>query len=226
MIILTGASGGIGKEMLQDLSELDDVIAIYNDSQPKIDDGKGISFQKLNLNNEYEIDAFVESNKSVLNNITIIHGAGISENSLAINHEKNKWEDVISVNLTANFLLTKALIPLMIKKNWGRIIHVSSIRVASGTLSYSTTKHGLIGMSKVLAKEYAKFNITSNCLILGAFSTGMFQSLKEKIKKEMVNQIPSRKLGDVKNIANAIKFIIDSPFVNGASIPIDGGASD
>ena len=225
MIILTGASGGIGKEMLRDLSEMDDVIGIYNNSLPKLDVSEGISFQKINLSNEDEINVFIEKNKAILNNITVIHGAGISENSLAINHKKDKWENVIEVNLTANFLLTKALIPLMIKQKWGRVIHFSSIRVSSGTLSYSTTKHGLLGMSKVLAKEYAKFNITSNSLILGAFNTGMFQSLKEKVKKEMINQIPSRKLGNVKDIVSAIKFIVDSPFVNGASIRIDGGAS-
>jgi len=225
MIILTGASGGIGEEMLRGLSELDDVIGIYNNSLPKLDVNEGVSFQKLNLSNEDKINEFVEKNKAILNNITVIHGAGISENSLAINHKKDKWENVIEVNLTANFLLTKALIPLMIKQKWGRVIHFSSIRVASGTISYSTTKHGLLGMSKVLSKEYAKFNITSNSLILGAFNTGMFQSLNEKVKKDMISQIPSKKLGDVKNIVSAIKFIVDSPFVNGASIKIDGGAT-
>ena len=225
MIILTGASGGIGEAMLEGLSVLDDVIGIYNNSLPKLYTGKGISFQKLNLSNEDEINIFVEKNKAILTNITVIHGAGISESSLAVNHKKDKWEDVIGINLTANFLLTKAIIPLMIKQKWGRIVHFSSIRVASGTLSYSTTKHGLLGMSKVLVKEYAKFNITSNSLILGAFNTGMFQSLREKAKKEMVNQIPSKKLGDVDNIVSAIKFLVESPFVNGASIRIDGGAS-
>ena len=226
MIILTGASGGIGKEILQDLSKFDEVIAIYNKAKPKIDSNKkSILFQNLNLSDEGQINEFVEKNKTVLNHITIIHCAGVSENSLVINQKKKIWDDVIGVNLTANFLLTKALVPLMIKQNWGRVIHLSSIRVAAGTLSYSTTKHGLLGMSKVIAKEYAKFNITSNCLILGAFNTGMFQSLSEKIKKEMISQIPSRKLGSVKNITNAIKFIVNSPFVNGASISIDGGAS-
>ena len=76
----------------------------------------------------------------------------------------------------------------MINKNWGRIIHVSSIRVASGTLSYSTTKHGLIGMSKVLAKEYAKFNITSNVISLGYFDTKMWKSLKSNIKKDLLEK--------------------------------------
>tara|TARA_B100001013_G_C24622143_1_gene447639 strand:- start:1265 stop:1945 length:681 start_codon:yes stop_codon:yes gene_type:complete len=225
MIILTGASGGIGKEMLRGLSELDDVIGIYNSSIPKIDISDGISLQKLNLRNEDEINLFIEKNRAVLKNISVIHAAGTSQDSLAINHKLDEWENVIDVNLTANFLLTKALIPMMIKQKWGRVIHFSSIRVASGAISYATTKHGLLGMSKVLAKEYAKFNVTSNSLILGAFNTGMFQSLNERVKKEMINQIPSKNLGDVRNIVSAIKFIVDSPFVNGASIRIDGGAS-
>ena len=226
MIILTGASGGIGKEMLKYLSKLDDVIAIYNNTPPLISDmGEGVSFYKLDLNNEDDINAFVRSNSDTLNNISLVHGAGVAESSLAVNHSKEMWSTAINVNLTANFLLTKALIPLMISQKWGRIVHFSSIRVASGTLSYTTTKHGLLGMSKVLAKEYAKFNITSNSLILGAFNTGMFQGLKDKVKKEMINQIPSKKLGDVQDIVSAIKFIMDSPFVNGSAITIDGGAT-
>jgi len=226
MIILTGASGGIGREMLKYLSQLDDVIAIYNNTPPPLADmGEGVSFYKLDLTNEEDINAFVRSNSDTLNNISLVHGAGVAESSLVVNHSNEKWETAISVNLTANFLLTKALIPLMISQKWGRIVHFSSIRVASGTLSYTTTKHGLLGMSKVLAKEYAKFNITSNSLILGAFNSGLFLGLKDKVKKEMINQIPSKKLGDVQDIVSAIKFIIDSPFVNGSAITIDGGAS-
>ena len=137
----------------------------------------------------------------------------------------DEWQQVMRLNVEVALEINRAFIPVMREKKWGRIIHFSSIRVAPGTLSYTTTKHGLLGMSKVLAKEYARFNITSNALILGAFDTGMFQNLKEKVRKDMVSQIPSRKLGDVKNIVNAITFIIDSPFVNGTSITIDGGAS-
>jgi NAD(P)-dependent dehydrogenase (short-subunit alcohol dehydrogenase family) len=225
MIILTGASGGIGQEMLSDLIKFDDVIGIYNNSRPDISGANDIYFQKLNLCDEKDIEAFVDRNHDVLQNITIIHGAGISENSLAMNHKKDMWNKVLDVNLTGNFLLTKALIPIMLKQKWGRVVHLSSIRVAAGTLSYSTTKHGLLGMSKVLAMEYAKFNVTSNTLILGAFNTGMFQSLKEKVRKEMVTQIPSKRLGDIKNIVNAVEFLVKSPFVNGATIRIDGGAS-
>jgi 3-oxoacyl-[acyl-carrier protein] reductase len=226
MIILTGASGGIGKEMLQYLSKLDDIIAIYNNTPPLADEiDEGVSFYKLDLSNEDDINTFVRSNSDTLKNIILIHGAGVADSSLAINQSKEMWSTAINVNLTANFLLTKALLPLMIRQKWGRIVHFSSIRVASGTLSYTTTKHGLLGMSEVLSKEYAKFNITSNSLILGGFNTGMFQGLRDKVKKEMINQIPSKKLGDVQDIVNAIKFIMDSPFVNGSAITIDGGAT-
>ncbi len=225
MIILTGASGGIGKEMLSGLSRLDDVIGIYNNTKPDLDLPKKVTLQKLDLSNEEEINLFIEKNKASLQNVTVINAAGTSEDSLMINHTLQKWENVLELNLTTNFLLSKALIPLMVRQKWGRLIHFSSIRVATGSLSYSTTKHGLLGMSKVIAKEYAKFNITSNCLVLGAFNTGMFQSLNKKVKKEMINQVPSKKIGEVENIVSAVKFIVDSPFLNGSSITIDGGAS-
>ena len=225
MIILTGASGGIGEEMLHGLSKLDNVIGIYNSSLPEIVDINGVSFQKLDLRDEKEINLFIEKNRSILKNISLIHSAGTSEDNLAINHKLDKWTNVLELNLTANFLLTKALLPIMIKQKWGRIIHFSSIRVAPGTISYTATKQGLLGMSEVLAKEYAKFNITSNSLILGAFNTGMFRDLNEKVKKDMINQIPSKKIGEVENIVRAVKFLVDSPFVTGASIRIDGGAS-
>ena len=226
MIILTGASGGIGKEMLRDLSEIDDVIAIYNSTPPE-GDGKlhRVTFYKLDLNSEVDVRKFVENRCVPLRQVTLIHGAGIAESSLVVNHSLEMWNTAIGVNLTANFLLTKALLPLMISQKWGRIVHFSSIRVSAGTLSYTATKEGILGISKVLSKEYAKFNVTSNALILGAFNTGMFQGLKKKVKKELIDQIPAKKLGDVQDIVQAIKFIIDSPFVNGSEITIDGGAT-
>ena len=226
MIILTGASGGIGSEMLSSLSERDDVIAIYNNSKLKFMNGRrNIISYKLDVSSEEQIRSFVNNNAQILNKITLIHGAGVAESSLVINHSKDIWDRAIDVNLTANFLLTKALLPLMISQKWGRIVHFSSIRVSAGSLSYSTTKLGLLGLSKVLSKEYAKFNITSNALVLGAFNTGMFQDLKQKVKKELIDQIPAKKLGEVEDITRAVKFIMDSPFVNGAEITIDGGAT-
>jgi len=226
VIILTGASGGIGKEMLSSLSELDDVIAIYNTTKPEIIEScSNITYYKLDISSQDHIKNFVSDYSQALNKITLIHGAGVAESSLVVNHTKEMWDTAIEVNLTANFLLTKALLPLMISEKWGRIVHFSSIRVSAGTISYTTTKRGLLGLSEVLSKEYAKFNVTSNALVLGAFDTGMFRNLKQKVKKELIDQIPGKKLGDVADISRAVKFIMESPFLNGAEITIDGGAT-
>ena len=226
MIILTGASGGIGKEMLESLSELDDVIAIYNSSEPDpIKSTNRIIYHRMDICSESEIINFVNSHSSSLNKITLVHGAGVAESDLVLNHSRDMWETAVEVNLTANILLTKALLPYMIRQKWGRIVHFSSIRVSAGTLSYTTTKRALLGLSEVLSQEYAKFNITSNALILGAFDTGMFRKLKQKVKQELISQIPGKKLGCAEDITRAIEFIMNSPFVNGAQITIDGGAS-
>ena len=98
MIILTGASGGIGKEMLSSLSELDDVIAIYNTTKPEIIEGvSNITYHKLDISRQDHIKNFVNEHSHVLNKITLIHGAGVAESSLVVNHTKEMWDTAIEV---------------------------------------------------------------------------------------------------------------------------------
>jgi len=113
----------------------------------------------------------------------------------------------------------------MIGEGWGRLIHVSSVvgmRGQVGAIAYAASKTGLVGMSNVFAKEYGRFNITSNVLVLGYFETGLIETLKEEEKKKIISSIPSKSLGKVNNITNAIDFLIKSEYVNGATINIDG----
>ena len=131
----------------------------------------------------------------------------------------------MQANLKAGFLLTKYLLPIMINIGYGRNIFTSSRGALDGdvgAIAYSTSKAGILGMSKVLAKEYARFNITSNVLLLGAFETGMFNKLSTKSQQEIIKKIPSKKCGDISNIANAINFCIRSDYVSGSVISIDG----
>ena len=114
----------------------------------------------------------------------------------------------------------------MISEKWGRIIHISSIvgnNGTNGTIAYSTSKTGLVGMSRVLSKEYGRFGITSNVLIPGYLNTGLISSLSKEAKSKILKKIPSNKFGDPVNIVNAVEFLIKSDYVNGASINIDGG---
>ena len=100
---------------------------------------------------------------------------------------------------------------------------VAGIRGTPGTIAYATSKTGLLGLSRVLANEYARFGITSNVLVPGYFNTGLIETLSEKIRKKILNSIPSGKLGDPSNIVNAIDFLIKSEYVNGSAIHLDGG---
>ena len=97
------------------------------------------------------------------------------------------------------------------------------MRGVPGTLAYSTAKTGLLGMSRVLAHEYARFGITSNVLVPGYFNTGLIETLRDDARERILDSIPSGRLGDPANIANAVEFLMKSDYVNGSEIHIDGG---
>ena len=225
MIILTGASGGIGREILPMLSKLDNVIALYHSTPPDIVDIGRVVSQKLNLSSEQEVKRFCVRMKKDFTKITLVHAGALSRDGLAAQLDINDWDQVMDVNLRGNFLITRELLIPMINEKWGRIIHLSSvagIRGMQGTLAYSTTKTGLQGMSRVLAREYARFNITSNVLVLGYFNTGLIETLSEKIRNSIIEKIPSKKLGDPSNIVNAIEYLMKSEYTNGSVLNIDG----
>jgi 3-oxoacyl-[acyl-carrier protein] reductase len=226
MIILTGASGGIGGDILSALSKIDQVIAIGNQRIPETNGASNITPYQMNLCNENEIDSFLKKMSSKLSKITIVHAAAISIDKLAAQLSVDDWDLVLNINLKGNFLLSKKLLKIMIHDKWGRIIHISSVAGndgATGTLAYSTSKTGLNGMSRVFAKEYGRFGITSNVIIPGFLNTGLINSLAEVTKNEILKRIPSNQFGDPRNIVNAVEFLIKSEYVNGASINIDGG---
>ncbi len=226
MIVLTGASGGIGRAILPSLAALDSVVAIYHSKQPDIYGLNGVTTFQVDLTSEREVGDFVASIKGSLNKITLIHAAALSRDGLSAKFSTDDWDQVINVNLRGNFLLTRAMLIPMIEEKWGRIIHVSSVagmKGVPGTLAYSTAKTGLLGMSRVLANEYARFGITSNVLVPGYFNTGLIETLSEKVRNKILESIPSRRLGDPANIVNAVEFLMKSEYVNGSTIHIDGG---
>jgi len=226
MIILTGVSGGIGNRILGHLLKIDYVMGIYNSSLPKGPSDERLSFHSLDLEKPDQIKSFVKKAGGNMSKVTVVHFAVLNIDGLAANYELSDWDRVMRVNLKGNLTLTQALLPRMIQERWGRIIHISSVvgtQGRPGTIAYSTSKAALIGMSRVLAKEYARFNITSNVLVLGNFEAGLINTLEENLKQKSLNEIPSKAFGKVSNIANAIEFLIKSEFVNGSVITIDGG---
>jgi 3-oxoacyl-[acyl-carrier protein] reductase len=226
MIVLTGASGGIGQEILPALAKLDHVIAIYNTKKPNIIGLDGVLDYKLDITSELEVKEFTRTMQCHLSKVTLVHAAAISRDRLAAQFNAEDWDQVMNVNLRGNFLLTRALLIPMIMERWGRIVHFSSVsgmHAVPGTLAYSTSKTALLGMSKVFATEYARFGVTSNVLINGYFDTGMYQRLSENAQRKIIESIPSKRLGETSNIVNAVEFLMKSEYVNGSTINIDGG---
>ena len=226
MIILTGASGGIGKAILPALSKLDKVIAISHSNTVNLENLSEVEAHQLDLTSESEVNEFLSKVKQKLSNVVIVHAAVTSVDNLTVKYKTNYWNKSLSLNLGSNFFLTRALLNTMIGDSWGRVIHVSSIagiKGVPGTIAYSTTKTGLQGMSRVLANEYARFGITSNVLVLGYFNTGLIDTLSGPLRHKILDSIPSKNLGCPSNIVNAIDFLIKSEYVNGSTINIDGG---
>ena len=225
MIILTGATGGIGKELIEHLSKIDDVIGIYNKSSVKDMPNKKIVYEKLNMEDAREIKSFAQKWKGRISRLTLVHSAVLNIDGLFANYKDSDWDKVMQVNLKGNFLLTQGLLPQMIQEKWGRIIHISSVVGMSGrigTVAYSASKTALLGMSRVLASEYGRFNITSNILNLGYFESGLADTLSGDVKKEILSRIPSKSFGKIPDIAHAVEFLIKSGYVNGSVVTIDG----
>lgn len=224
--VLSGASGGIGRNLIPHLLNQDVVIGLYRNNKPDFPSSVDLILHKIDLLDSSQVKAFSDQWGDRLDKIVLIHGAVQNTDGLAVNFQESDWDTVLDVNLKGDFLLTKALLPFMVKKRWGRIIHISShvgVEGVPGTVAYAASKAGLLGMSRVLAKEYARFGITSNVLKLGYFDLGLMDQLSEKMRNEVISRIPNKKFGTIENIVHAIRFLIQADYVNGSVISIDGG---
>lgn len=225
MIILTGVSGGIGSELVHYLKNFDKVLGIYNKTKPKtkIDN---VEFFNCDITKKEQLKKF-EKRIKFEKTITFLSLAGTKQDSLLINQSSKAINQTIDINLKSNIIISKSIINQMIFSKWGRIIFFSSMGASRGdvgTSLYSASKTALYGFSKVLSKEYGKYNITSNVIDLGAFNSGMYKKLSNKSKNKILKDLPNSKLGEVKDIASTIKFLINNSFVNGSIIKLDGGA--
>lgn len=229
MIILIGASSGIGSILIKELIKHDDVLATYNKKKINIkikNKRKKIYIRKLDISKEKNIKNFLNKNSKILKKITFINLATISVDKLIVNLNLKDIQKTFQINSFSNILFTKHLIKKMIKENFGRFIFFNSTRATRGDVGislYSSSKSIMKPFSKCISKEFGRFNITSNIISLGYFDSPLLNNIDQKIKDRLINQIPSKKIGKVKNISNVIKTIMKSDYVNAAEIKVDGG---
>ena len=233
-IIVTGASGGIGNSIVKKLNDCGANILASGTKVEKLEDlkskFKNIKTLKFDISQIDEIEEFVDkaTNEIGGNLDCIVNNAGITQDNLAIRMSLEEWKKVIDINLTSTFLLSKFSIKKMLKNKSGKIINITSIVGHTGNLgqaNYTASKAGIIAMSKSLAIEYAKKNINVNCISPGFIKTAMTDKIDEKFKDIIVSKIPSARLGEPEDIANAVVFLASnqSNYINGETLHVNGG---
>ncbi|MCV2508675.1 MAG: 3-oxoacyl-[acyl-carrier-protein] reductase [Candidatus Lightella neohaematopini] len=183
----------------------------------------------LDLSNYNDINNFLSNLFNEFNNIDVlINNAGITNDSLFVRMSSKSWQSVISVNLTSVFYITKAIAKRMIINKFGRIINISSVIGSIGNIgqvNYATAKSGIIGFSKSLAKELARYNITVNVISPGFIMTDMTKNLNDKQKNYILSKIPLNRFGTPEDIAHVVLFLSsnNSSYITGETINVNGG---
>jgi 3-oxoacyl-[acyl-carrier protein] reductase len=232
-IIVTGASGGIGNSIVEKLSESGANILASGTRIEKLKELKNkfnnIKILKFDISQSEKIEEFIDNAFNELGGLDcIVNNAGITQDNLAIRMNIEEWKKVIDINLTSTFLMSKFAIKKMLKNKKGKIINITSVVGHTGNLgqaNYSASKAGIIAMSKSLAIEYAKKNININCISPGFIKTAMTDKINDKFKEVIISKIPSARLGEPKDIANAVIFLASgqSDYINGETLHVNGG---
>jgi len=233
-IIVTGASGGIGNSIIKKLYQAGANILASGTKIEKLEELKdkfeNIKILKFDISQSKKIEEFIDNaTKELGGNLDcIINNAGVTQDNLGIRMSLNEWQKVIDINLTSTFLMSKYAIKKMLKNKSGRIVNISSVVGHTGNLgqsNYTASKAGIIAMSKSLAIEYARKNININCISPGFIKTTMSDKLDDKFKEAIISKIPSGRLGDPKDVANAVLFLCSnqSDYINGETLHVNGG---
>ncbi len=225
-ILITGASRGIGLYLLKKFkNEGYTVFGTFFGTQPEADLAK--YFTKVDVGNTEEVQLWVEKNVIEDDEIVLVNCAGINYNSIARRADVEEWMNVINVNLLGTFRAIRSVLPFMYKKGFGRIINFSSIvaqRGVIGTSAYAASKSALWGMAKAIAAENTQKGITINNINLGYMNAGMtLNEVPENLREEIIQQNPSQKLGDLEDIFKTVKYLIETDYINGTSIDLNGG---
>ena len=232
-ILVTGASGGIGKEIVKKFVSLGGNVLGTGTKTEKLDLLKKqyptIKVKKFDMSEDSRIEDFIDNVNLELDGLDIlINNAGMNIDNLSVRMKDEEWKKVININLTSTFLLTKHAIKKMLKSKFGRIVNITSVVGHTGNLgqsNYSASKAGIIGMSKSLAIEYAKKNITVNCVSPGLIISDMTMNIAEKLKLYLTSRIPMGKLGTGEDVSNCVALLSSeqASYVTGETLHVNGG---
>ena len=233
-IILTGATGIIGNSILDKLISAGSTVLATGTNEEKLkliqEKYKNLNVLKFDISDHKNIDKFVEDCSSILSNRidVLINNAGITHDNLSIKMKEEEWKRVIDINLTSTFLISKNVIRKMIKSKTGKIINITSVVGHSGNIgqaNYAASKAGIIAMSKSLALEYGKKNITINSVSPGFILSEMTNKISEDHTELLKSRISLNKFGKPEDVANTVIFLSSNlaDYITGETIHVNGG---
>jgi 3-oxoacyl-[acyl-carrier protein] reductase len=232
--LVTGASGGIGGAIARALHGRGATVVISGTREDalqtlKSELGERAHIALCNLADTASVEALPKAAESAVGSIDIlVNNAGITRDNLFLRMKDEEWDQVIVVNLTAAFRLSRAMLRGMMKKRWGRIISVTSVVGITGNPgqgNYAAAKAGLVGMTKSLAAEVASRNITANCIAPGFITTAMTHALNDAQKSGLLSRIPAGRMGTPEEIAAAAVYLAseEAGYVTGQTLHVNGG---
>ena len=235
VILVTGASRGIGNNIARKLAQKNIVIANYNKSRSEAEKLKDnlnkenidIDIIKADVSNRIEVKEMTAHIIEKYGKIDVlINNAGISQYKLFTDITDEEWDSIMNINLKSNFIVTQEVVKNMIANKKGLIINISSIWGVTGAameVAYSTSKAGIIGLTKSLAKELGPSNIRVNAIAPGIIDTSMNDNFSEQEINNIKDEIPLERIGEPEEITKCIEWLLEDNYTTGQVISINGG---
>lgn len=232
--LVTGATGGIGAAVARALHAQGATVAISGTRAEVLETlaaeiGSRVHVLPCNLSDKEAVEKLVPSAEEKMEKLDIlVANAGVTKDNLFVQMHDDEWDQVIAINLTATFRLTRAAVKGMMRRRFGRVIGISSVVGVTGNPgqgNYTASKAGMIGMMKSVAAEYAKRNVTANCIAPGFIATPMTDKLNEKQREAILGRVPAGKLGTPADVAAAAVYLAsnEAAYLTGQTLHINGG---
>lgn len=232
--LVTGATGAIGESIARALHAQGATVAISGTRREQLDKlagelGSRVHVLPCDLSDKDAVEALVPAAEEAMQKLDIlVANAGVNKDNLFVQLKDEDWDKVIAVNLTATFRLTRAAVSRMMRRRYGRVIGISSVVGFTGNPgqgNYTASKAGMVGMMKSVAAEYAKRNVTANCIAPGIIASAMTDKLNEKQRETIMSRVPAGKLGTPQDIAAAAVYLAsdEAAYVTGQTIHVNGG---